>query len=139
MKRMQVLSLLLGLSLASSAALVNAQGTTDKQEAAPTRSQIKMERDEFLRTHRWEEGTELWALKSGIEPPTGVKSRREVTAVRDDFLRNNRWDESSGRWVSLEGAPRDMGTMSREQVRIETAQFTRTHRWDEITDAWVSK
>lgn len=139
MKRTQVLSLLLGLSLASSAALVNAQSTADKQDVAPTRSTIKMERDEFLRTHRWEEGSELWILKAGVEPPAGVKSRREVTGARDEFLRNNRWDESTGRWVSLKAAPRDMSTMSREQVRIETAQFARTHRWDEITDGWVAR
>jgi hypothetical protein len=139
MKRMQVLSLLVGLSLLSTSALVAAQNTAEKSGASPTRAQIKMDRDEFLLSHRWDEGSELWVMKAGYEPPAGVKSRGEVVAAREEFLRNNRWDEPAGRWAPLKGTPRDMSALSREQVRVETQQFVRTHRWDETTDAWVTR
>lgn len=50
-----------------------------------------MERDEFLCTHIWNETSDIWSLKAGVEPPTGVKSRSEVKAARDAFLSNNKW------------------------------------------------
>lgn len=137
MKRLQALPLLLGLFFASAAGVVNAQSAGDKGGASPTRVQIKMERDEFLKTHQWDAAAENWTLKSGSEAPAGMKGRAEIKAERDEFLRNNRWDGGTQTWVSLKGQPRDLGTMTREQVRAETREFVRTHRWDEANGTWV--
>jgi hypothetical protein len=133
------MALALGLLLAPAAGWVHAQDAAKKADAPLSRAQVKMERDEFLRTHRWDEAQENWVLKSGMEPPAGVKARAEVKAERDQFLRNNKWDEATSAWVPLAGTPRDMGAMTREQVRNETRQFMRTHRWDEATQGWVDK
>jgi len=137
MKRLQILPLLLGLVFASSAGIVNAQ--SDKAEASATRTQVKMERDEFIKTHRYDTATESWVLKSGVEPPTGMKSRAEIRAARDEFLRNNRWNAATDSWVSLKGVPRDLSTRSRDEVRAETREFARTHQWDPLTDTWVER
>lgn len=109
-------------------------------DAAPlTRMQARMDRDEFLKTHRWDPVSDTWSLRQGIEPPVGVKTRAEVKAERDEFLRNNKWDDARSGWRPMGGTPRDLNAMSREQVRRETAQFTRTHRWDEPSESWVDK
>lgn len=139
MKRLQVLPLLLGLLFASTAGVVNAQSAGAQAEASPTRAQVKMERDEFIKTHQWDAAAENWILKSGVEPPVGVKSRAEIRAERDEILRNNRWDAATDSWVPLKEQPRDMGKMTREQLRVETAHFVRTHDWDGATQAWVEK
>lgn len=136
-KRLQCLPLLLGLFLASGAGMVSAQ--SDKAGASPTRAQVKMERDEFLKTHVYDQATENWVLKAGVEAPAGMKSRAEMKAERDQFLRNNRYDQPTLSWVPLKGTPRDLGAMSREEVRNETRNFARTHHWDATTDSWVEQ
>jgi hypothetical protein len=138
-KRLQVLPLVVGLCLAVPGAWVNAQGTGDKAGAPASRAQVKMERDEFLKTHRWDEVNSNWVLKSGVEPPSGVKPRAEVRAERDEFLRNERWDTVNNVWVPLKAAPRETSKLTRAQVRAETRQFMRTHRWDEESQTWVEK
>jgi len=139
MKRQQALPLILSLfcALGTGAAHAQDMGSTAAAAAPLTREQVKRDRDEFLRTHRWDTITDNWVLKSGVEAPTGVKSRAEVKAERDEFLRNNRWNETRDQWEPLHKAPRDLGTMTREQVRAETRQFVRTHQWDEEKSAWV--
>jgi len=139
LSHLHILFLLAGLFLASSTGMVNGQNVADKMGASPTRAQITTQREGFLMTHRWDEGTELWVMKPGFGPPLGVKPRSEVVAARDEFLRNNRWDELSRGWTPLQSGPRDMSAMSSAQVRAETLQFVRTHRWDETTEAWVTK
>lgn len=138
MKGLQVLPLVLGLIFAS-AGVANAQTGGVKAETAPTRAQVKMERDEFLKTHRWDIVNDNWVMRPDFEAPAGVKSRTEIKAERDDFLRNNRWDVNSETWMSLKGQPRDLGKMSREQVRAETRAFLRTHEWrgEEGSGAWI--
>jgi len=131
--RVQTMPCLLGLLLAASN-LVHAQTTA--APASLTREQVKMERDEFLKTHRYELDKDVWILKPGFEPPAGVKTRDQVKAERDEFLRNNRYDEVSSTWVPLKGAVTPVSTKSREQVRAETRQFMRTHRWDETKQMW---
>jgi hypothetical protein len=114
--------------------------TLAQTSAAPvTRMQIKMERNEFLKTHRWDEYTETWQMKSGVEPPANIKSRAEVKAARDVFLRNNKWDSTAGDWLPLKATPRDLNGMTREQVKVETEQFLKTHYWDEESEGWVLK
>jgi hypothetical protein len=97
-----------------------------------------MDLAEFKKTHRWDEQSDMWVLKSGVEPPTGLKSRVEVKAERDAFLRTHRWREPTG-WEPLEQGPRDLSTLTRQQVKAETVAFMRTHRWDEEKEAWVEK
>lgn len=139
-KRLRIIPLvLLGLCLASTAGVVNAQSASGTASASVTREQVKMERDEFLKTHRYDTDYDTWVMKPGSEPPAGMKSRDEVKGARNEFLRNNRWDEPTSAWVSLKGAPREMSSLSREQVRSETRNFNRTHRWDDATSTWVEE
>lgn len=137
MKRLHITPLLLSLLLASSAGLVNAQNATGNAAVAAT--QLKMERGEFHRMFVWDEATDMWVMRAGVEPPMGVKSRMAVKAERDVFLSNNRWDNGMSKWVPLGGTPRNMSTMTREEVRAETANFLRTHRYDEPTSKWTER
>jgi hypothetical protein len=139
MKTIHALTLCAAASCFAAPAFSQAQGGTGIGPAPLTRLQVTMERDEFLKTHRWDEPTEMWVLKSGVEPPVGVKSRLEVKQARDQFLANNRWDEKQARWIPLTGTPRNMSTLSRDTVKAETAQFTRTHEWDELTGQWLER
>jgi len=106
--------------------------------SSPTRAQVKMERDEFLRTHRWDQQLETWVLKQGMEAPVGVKSRAEIVAARNEFLKNNKWDDNNG-WTPIKTGPRDLGTMSRAEIKAETVQFTKTHMFDEDSGQWIEK
>ena len=137
MKRMQIASLVLGLLLGATGGVVNAQSVGAQAEASNTREQVKMDRDEFLKTHRWE--GDNWVLKPGFEAPAGMKSRAEMKAERNEFLRNNRWEQATSSWVPLNAQPRDISTLTRAQMRAETAEFQRTYKWDEVTQTWVQK
>ena len=140
MKKVPALPIALSLLIGSVAFNTHAATAAAGAPAAPpTRNQVRMERDEFLRTHQWNETSDVWTLKSGVLPPAGVKSRTGVKAARDEFLRNNKWDESAGGWRPLKAAPRDIGGMSREQVRAKARSVMRTHTWDEATEAWVAR
>jgi hypothetical protein len=137
MKNLLIYPLLSGLLLISPATQVYAQ--TDTPAAMPlTREQVKRERDEFIRTHRYDQATENWVLKEGMEPPKSMKTRAEVKAERDEFLRNHHFDQARDTWVPNE-KPRDMSTLTREQVKKERDEFIRTHNWDPVTDGWVAK
>lgn len=131
--RMQALPFLLGLVLTTSN-LVSAQTT-----AAPaplTREQVKMEREEFMKSHSYDAASDNWVLKPGFEAPAGVKTREQVKAERDEFLRNNRYDEATSTWVPLKGSVAPASAKTRQQVREETRLFLRTHRWDEVNQIW---
>lgn len=116
-----------------------AQAQTPAAAAPLTRAQVKMEREEFMRTHRWHEATQTWMLRDGVEPPAGVKTRAEVKAERDAFVRTHRWDERVSGWVPREPAPREPGGLSRAEVKRDTVQFLRTHVWDEATETYVPR
>lgn len=137
MKRIQITPLLLSLVLASTAGLVSAQNPSGNAAVAAT--QLKMERGEFHRMFMWDEASEMWVMRAGVEPPMGVKSRVTVKAERDAFLSNNRWDNGMSKWIPLGGTPRDMSTMTRAEVKAETANFLRTHRYDEPTSKWTER
>lgn len=130
---------LVALAIVAPCGSAFAQAAAGSAAAPMTRSQVKMETAEFLKTHRWDEIGENWVLKSGVEPPAGVKTRAEIKAETGQFLRDNRWDETSSRWVSLKENPRDLSTMTRAQVRAETSRFVRTHTFDEATQSWVDR
>lgn len=138
MKRLQALPLLLGLLFTSSATLVSAQGADEKPAMPVTREQVKMERDEFLKTHRWDYTTDNWVLKAGVEPPVGMKSRAEIIAERDEFLRNHRWDQTKDSWIPLD-TPKNMSTQTRAQVKADTARFLSTHEWNDHRGVWIEK
>jgi hypothetical protein len=128
--------------LMGGAALAQLPGKGDKTESADassTRMRVKMERNDFLKSHRWDETAGTWMLQKGVEPPEGVMSRAEVKAARDTFISKNRWDETAGGWKPLTGEPRNMATMSRAEVRADTARFMKSHRWDEATQLWELK
>ena len=137
-KRLQVFPLLVGMVLATSGG-VNAQTSAVKVESTQTREQVKMERDEFLKTHRYDEYNDNWVLKSGVEAPVGLKSRAEVKAERDDFLRKHRYDVAENKWVPLTEEEAKTSKKPREQVREETKRFMSTHSWDEFNQVWVEK
>jgi hypothetical protein len=139
MKRSKAIALAVGLSMALTSGFVYAQKADEKAGAGLTRDQVKMERDEFLRTHLWDSNLDTWSLKSGVEPPTGVKSRAEVRGERDTFLSANRWNQTLDAWEPVKGGPRDMSKMSHDQVRVETQQFLKTHEWDNQTSKFVEK
>jgi hypothetical protein len=134
-----VLPRALSIPLTLAAAALSLPAQAQLAEPQVTRTQIKMERDEFLKSHRWDEYSETWMLKSGVEPPASIKSRAEVKAARDVFLRNNKWDSTAGGWLPLAATPRDLSGMTREQVKAETDQFLKTHYWDEESEGWLEK
>ena len=117
--------------------LAQAQTTAVKPEPTLSRDQVKMERNEFLKTHRFDTATENWVLKSGVEPPAGIKSRSEIKALRDEFLSNNRFDTATETWAPIKGETSKVSTKSRREVREETLNFVRTHHWDDVTETWT--
>lgn len=132
------------LVLLLSAAILALAGHPSQAQQTPsasttsglTRAQVKMERDEFIKSHRWDETSETWVLKQGFEPPAPMKGRAEVLKERDEFLKSNRFDATTGSWIPL-AQPRVISQLSREQVRKETREFVRTHEWDEAAEAWI--
>jgi hypothetical protein len=134
--RSDVLAILFSLLMGGVApGAVRAQTTP---EAPLTRDQVKMERVEFLKTHRWDSRLETYVMRESASPPQGVKSRAEIKAQRDEFLATHRWEDSTG-WVPKTPAKPAGATLPREQVRNETAQFMQTHRWSEESDSWVER
>lgn len=131
MKTKFITSVLLASLLAAVAGLAHADGPL-------TREQVKMDRETFLATMRWDENTGQWVLKSNMAPPKGVLSRSDVLAMRDDWLRMHSFDENTGTWVTMASA-RDMSKLSREDVQMETVRFLMMYRFDEAKSEWVSK
>ena len=129
--------LLLGLVLGCTAPVANAQSADNATGTSLTRAQVVMERNEFMRTHKYDSNHETWVLKPGFEPPDSMKTRAQVRAERDEFMKNNRYDTTSERWLPLKGEPKS--ALTREQVKAETAAFVRTHVWDSTTESWVEK
>lgn len=141
-KRLKALPLLLGL-LCATTGMVNAQSAgdnaampTQSMTTPMTREEVKRDRDEFIRTHRWDEEASDWVPKDGKAPATSMKSRAQVKTERNEFLRNNKYDMNNDAWMALKG-PRSMSTMSRDDVKSETREFLRTHRWDDKASKWV--
>jgi hypothetical protein len=114
------------------------QAASTAATAATTRAQVKMERDDFVKSHRWDPASETWILRPEFEPPAGMKSRAEVRRDRDEFLKKNKWDAATETWVPLQ-QPRQISQLSREQVRKETREFLRTHEWDDFSETWKLK
>ena len=106
---------------------------------AKTREQVKLERNEFLRSHEWDADADTWVLKPEFEAPEGLTSREEVKRERDRFMSTHRWDPDQDQWVPLGAEPRDLDRRTREEVRAETRAFMRTHEWDPDRNLWTDK
>ena len=136
MQQKHLVIMLCAATLALAGHHVQAQQAAATATPAPlTRAQVKMERDEFIKSHRWDADKETWVLKDGFEPPSPMKGRAEVLKERDEFLKANRWDANTESWVPLV-KPREISQLSRSQVRKETREFLRTHEWDTATESW---
>jgi len=105
--------------------------------SAQGRQQVKMETKAFLSTHTLDANTDIWSLKSGVEPPTGVLSRATVKAQGDEFMRNNRWDNTKSGYVPIAPAPREPSTLTHAEMRTETAQFMFFFHGAETTERWI--
>lgn len=136
-KSLGVLPLVLGLLLTSTATLSSAQSAQEVKGAPLTRSQVKMERDEFLKSHTYDSASDTWVVKKGFEPPVGMKSRAEIKAERDEFMRNNHYDAVTETWSPIKD--REMSKLTRAQVREETRQFLKTHTWDDDKGVWLER
>jgi len=126
-------------AMTSLAFLLSPSMSTAQSAEGKTRASVKMERDEFKKTHVWHEPTATWQLREGVEPPPGAKTRAEVKAERDRFLSTHRWDRQAGGWVPLSRQPRELSKLTREEMKAEVRRFTRTHRWDEETETYVAR
>jgi hypothetical protein len=136
MKIVQI-PLLLGLIFGLNAQLVYAQPAGETATQGLTREQVKMERDEFIRTHRYDAARDNWVLKEEFEPPASMKTRAQVKAEREAFLKTHRYVSRTDTWVLIK--PTSKQGKTRAQVRAETRRFLRTHEWDAFKDVWVSK
>jgi hypothetical protein len=127
----------LTLSVAMMALAPTAYAQTATPPAAPaSRMEIRMERDEFLKMHRYDDTNGEWMTNT---PSTSDLSRSEVKAERDKYLRTNRWNEATDSFTPMSGAPRELSTLTREEVKMERMQFARTHTWDNVKSMWVMK
>jgi hypothetical protein len=133
------LALLLGLSIILVSGAATAQTGASSAAASPTRAQVKMDRDEFMKTHYWDAYDAKWILDEGVEPPEGVKTRMNIRAERDEFLRNNRWDNQKSIWIPLGAQPRDLGKMTRVEEQEETHRFAMTHSFNSFTQQWTER
>ncbi|MDP4076357.1 DUF4148 domain-containing protein [Acidovorax sp. A1169] len=138
MNRIHYPSLLIALAIASTIGAAQAQSSTGASPGgAATRTQVRMETKEFLKTHRWDEITETWMLKNGVEPPVGVIPRAVFRSQRDDFLRKNSWNDMNSTWVPRDPVPATLSNLTRAQQQADTLAFMRTHSWDEEGGEWV--
>lgn len=139
---MQLKQLVLTLSVASVAILsqpLNAQQASPVSKPPTTsRSQVKIERDDFIKSHRWDPVIDDWVLKPEFEPPAGMKDRAQIKKERNEFLKNNRWDPVTDDWVPL-AKPRVISNISRDQIKREAREFLRTHEWDIANEVWMDK
>jgi hypothetical protein len=132
------------LVLLLSAAILALAGHPSQAQQTPststssglTRAQVKMEREDFIKSHRWDSANETWVLRPEFEPPSGMKTRAQVRQDREEFLSKNKWDATTEAWIPL-AKPRTLSQLTREQVRNESREFLRTHDWDAVAEAWV--
>ena len=136
MKRLSAAALSATLSLILAPAATPVWAESNAAEAPKTRAQVRIERDEFMRTHTWDPVVDNWVLKHEFEAPEGHMTRSEVVAERNRFLKANRWDPVEEKWVPLRAQPRELSAMSRDEMKRETIEFMRTHEWDNQFSTW---
>ena len=132
----------LGICFALVGGMASAQ-TPEELACAKTRAEVKGECVQFLKTHVWNEGLGTYVLKSGVNPPEGVKTRQQIVAERNKFLAANRWDDGKTMWVPIAGKPRDVANeplecaKTRPEVQKDCNAFLKTHRWDDGASTYV--
>jgi hypothetical protein len=64
-----------------------------------TRAEVKAERDEFLRTHRYDQTSDAWVA---AETPRNMSTmtRAQVRDETRQFLRTHQWDDNASAWVA---------------------------------------
>ena len=147
MKYPKIALLCTSIAIASTGALAQSQINTNDTMAAPslTRQEVKMERNEFLRTHRMTADGD-WVLRPGFMPPAGVQTptetRAQVKMDRDEFLRTHH-EETADVWVLNHGVAPPEGVpvhnLTRQEVRMDRDEFLRTHEWRGASGDWVLK
>ena len=133
-KRIDFSSLILSAVLLTATSTVFSQTSTPNAPAA--RSEVRMERDDFLKAHRYDENERDWIAQG---TPSGNLPRAEVKVARDQFLSLNRWDNQQSAFVPIQGTPRVLGSMSREEVKMESMEFLRAYSWDNRESKWVMR
>jgi hypothetical protein len=142
MKRSLPIVASLGVCVALTGGLASGQ-TPEELACAKTRAEVRADCIQFLKTHRWDDGTGNYVLKADVRPPEGVKSREEVRMERNKFLAANRWNDAKSMWEPIPGKPRDVAAeplscdMTRAEVRNDCKAFLKTHRFDEGTGTYV--
>lgn len=139
MKRLSAAALAATLSLILAPAVTPAWAQSNTAETPKTRAQVRIERNEFMRTHTWDASVDNWVLKHEFEAPEGHMTRAEVIAERNRFLKTHRWDSADEKWIPLRTQPRELSALSRDEVRRETLEFVRTHEWDNVDGVWREK
>ena len=118
MQHKHLVIMLCAATLALAGHHVQAQQATATATSGPlTRAQVKMEREDFIKSHKWDPENENWVLKPEYEPPGPMKGRAEVRKERDEFLKNNRWDTTTETWVPLV-QPRVVSQLSRDRKSV---------------------
>lgn len=128
-------NLILSAALIAVASTGYAQ-TTSTPDVAATRNEVRMDRDEFLKNHRFDDTSGEWTPNT---PFKSESSRADVKMARDKFLSTHRWDEANDDFTPMVETPRNMSTVSPEVRKMETMQFMRTHMWDNSSSKWVKK
>lgn len=86
MQQKHLVIMLCAATLALAGHHVQAQQAAATATPAPlTRAQVKMERADFIKSHKWDADNETWVLKPEYEPPGQMKGRAEVRKERDEF------------------------------------------------------
>lgn len=106
--------------------------TAANREASPTRAQVGVERDAYVRSHPAPE-VENWAFEADA-PGSGMNTRADVKAERDASRRMPGWDTDALAWLNpaIAGTGTDQVAPTRAQVRTETRDHMQMHRRDEL-------
>ena len=75
------------------------------------RSEVKAERDDFLRKNQFNQATDTWTPRKAEIPPGSTLTRAQVRSDAVAFQRTHRWDEGQNQWLlNPERTPRMRAT-----------------------------
>ena len=101
MKKVPALPIALSLLIGSVAFNTHAATAAAGDPAAsPTRNQVRMERDEFLRNNKWDESAGGWRPLKAAPRDIGGMSREQVRAKARSVMRTHTWDEATEAWLA---------------------------------------
>jgi hypothetical protein len=93
------------LAFAAHAQVTTTPATTPPAAAPLTRMQATMDRDEFLRTNKWDPLRSGWRPMGGTPRDLNALSRAQVKSDTVNFMRTHRFDEPTQTWVEKLSAP----------------------------------